>query len=226
MQQKIITMTQLALYDKHEGADDLKVNDYFRHDYIYKKNLGTRMAVGIGGFIMLVLYWTRTILLDEYFDLFNLDFQTYLYDSLLFILAILALYSLIGTVQGTREYYLVQKRLTRYHALMRQLEKINDRAQKSKDEKVEGEAVATEPSGPRVPRPRLPVLPRESGLDETRSILRPELEAVRAASTPVSTPVEDLNETRPLSSPVYKNPFPPNPQRSQGEPNGTNTDNP
>jgi len=207
MQQKIITMTQLALYDKHEGAHDLKVNDYFRHDYIYKKNLGTRLAVGFGGFIMLVLYWTRTILMDEYFDLFNLDFQTYLYDSLLFILAILALYSLIGTIQGTREYYLVQKRLTRYHALMRQLEKINDRAQKSANEKAEEEAAAEEKPAARLPKPRKPAA--EGDLSETRSILRPELEAIRNTAPP-----------------VYRNPFPPTPQRSQGDSNGTDTDNP
>jgi hypothetical protein len=129
VQQKIITMTQLALYDKHNSASDQAANDYFRHDYIYRKNLGTRFAVGIGGFIMLILYWARNFLIDGA-DLFELDFSTHLTDSILFILAILAVYSLIGTIQGTREYYLVQKRLTRYLALVRQLERINERSQK------------------------------------------------------------------------------------------------
>lgn len=127
MQQKIITMTQLALYDKHKGAADQNANDYFRHDYIYRKNLGTRFAVGFGGFIILLLYWGRMFFIDGA-ELFELDFAQVATDSIFFMLAILAVYSLIGTIQSTREYYMVQKRLTRYHALVRQLERINERA--------------------------------------------------------------------------------------------------
>ncbi|MCL2204441.1 MAG: hypothetical protein FWB88_10955 [Defluviitaleaceae bacterium] len=195
MQQKIITMTQLALYDKHEGATDQIANDYFRHDYIYRKNLGTRFAVGFGGFIMLGLYWARNILLDGT-DIFEIDFATHLTDSIFFILALLAVYSLIGTIQGTREYYLVQKRLTRYHALVRQLERINERAKKTAEEKAaeeaEEEAAITRPTRPTRPYPR-----------ETE---------------------EDLGETRRIPSLLYKNPFPP--QRSASEPDGTDTAHP
>ena len=53
--QKILLMTKLALYEKHYGAVDRAANDYFRHDFIYKKNLGTRFAVGFGGLIILAL---------------------------------------------------------------------------------------------------------------------------------------------------------------------------
>ena len=134
MQQKIITMTQLALYDKHKGSADQNANDYFRHDYIYRKNLGTRLAVGVGGLILLALYLTRAILIQGA-DVFELDFAGYLRDSIFFMLALLAFYSLIGTIQGTREYYLVQKRLTRYMALVRQLERINERANRSSESK-------------------------------------------------------------------------------------------
>jgi len=109
-QQKIVTMTKLALYDKHEGAADRAANDYFRHDYIYRKNLGTRLAVGFGGMIILLIYWLRVIFLDGV-DVFELYIQHHVTESILFILAIMAVYSLIGTIQGTREYYLVQKRL-------------------------------------------------------------------------------------------------------------------
>jgi hypothetical protein len=52
----------------------------------------------------------------------------------LFLLALMALYSLIGTIQGTREYYLVQKRLDHYLSLMRQLERIETRSQKQTEE--------------------------------------------------------------------------------------------
>ncbi|MCL1884124.1 MAG: hypothetical protein FWF81_10290 [Defluviitaleaceae bacterium] len=120
-QQKIIAMTKLALYDKHEGATDRAANDYFRHDYIYRKNMGTRLSVGLGGVIILVLYWLRIIIVDG-IDIFEMDIRYYAQDTVFFIVALVAIYSLIGTIQGTREYYLVQKRLQRYQGMLRFLE--------------------------------------------------------------------------------------------------------
>ena len=132
-QLKIITMTRLALYDKHEGVNDRIVNAFFRHDHIYRNNLGTRFAVGLGSIIILVIYWLQAILLNER-DLFELDFRQYGIDSLMFIIAVLAVYSLIGTIQGTRQYYLVQKRLAQYQALVRQLERLEERATRVYDD--------------------------------------------------------------------------------------------
>jgi len=121
-QQKIVTMTKLALYDKHNGPADRAASEYFRHDYIYKKNLGTRIAVGIGGLLVIAIYWLRVVLLDGA-DILQMDIRQYLTDSVLFLVALLAVYSLIGTIKGTREYYLIQKRLENYSSLVRQLER-------------------------------------------------------------------------------------------------------
>ena len=128
--QKIAIMTKLALYDKHEGTADRAASEYFRHDYIYKKNLGTRIAVGFAGFIIIALYWGRMLLIDG-MDIMQMDIQQHLINSLLFLVALLAVYSLIGTIQGTREYYLIQKRLDRYNMLLHQLEKYENRVQKT-----------------------------------------------------------------------------------------------
>ncbi|MCL1862513.1 MAG: hypothetical protein FWF78_02985 [Defluviitaleaceae bacterium] len=128
-QQKIITMTKLALYDKHEGTHDREANDYFRHDYIYRKNLATRISVGIGGVLILALYWLRVVFVDG-IDIFEIDIQYHATDSILFIIALVAFYSVIGTVQGTREYYLVQKRLNRYQNMLRFLEEGDVRVRK------------------------------------------------------------------------------------------------
>ena len=124
-QHKIITMTKLALYDKHKAAADSEANDYFRHDYIYRKNLGTRLSVGFCGLVILAIYWLRVIFIDEV-DIFELYLRQYVIESILFILALMAVYSLIGTIQGTREYYLVQKRLDEYDGWMKLLERIDE----------------------------------------------------------------------------------------------------
>ena len=129
-EQKIVTMTQLALYDKHEGPQDRAANDYFRHDFIYRNNLGTRLAVGMGALIILAVYWLQALVVNQ-IDIFNMDLQAYITDSVMFLLAILAVYSLIGSIQGTRQYYLVQKRLSQYQALVRQLERMEERGRKA-----------------------------------------------------------------------------------------------
>ena len=126
-QQKIIVMTKLALYDKHTGSADRAANEYFRHDYIYKKNLGTRLAVGLGAVLILAIYWVGVLFVGEEVDVFELNIQAHLTEAILFVLAVLAVYSLIGTIQGTREYYLVQKRLNEYQTNMRTLERMNER---------------------------------------------------------------------------------------------------
>jgi len=133
---KIITMTRLALYDKHEGSQDRIANDYFRHDFIYRNNLGTRIAVGLGGLIILLIYWLRALLVNE-LDIFELNIQEHVTDSVFFLLAILAVYSLIGSIHGTRQYYLVQKRLAQYQAMVRQLERLEERSHRAyEDEEV------------------------------------------------------------------------------------------
>jgi hypothetical protein len=142
--QKIITMTKLALYDKHEGAADREANNYFRHDYIYRKNLGTRISVGIAGVIILAIHWLR-IFFVEGEDLFEIRIQDYVMEAVVFLIALLAIYSLIGTIQGTREYYLVHKRLNRYLGMLRFLENADERA-------VKPAPVPEEPERERRPR--------------------------------------------------------------------------
>jgi len=127
--QKILLMTKLAVYDKHDGPSDRAANEYFRHDYIYRKNLGTRLAVGTGGLIILAFYWLRVIFIDGA-DVFEMYFQTYITNSVFFLLALLAFYSLVGTIKGTRDYFLVQKRLEKYNRLVKHLERIDERGRK------------------------------------------------------------------------------------------------
>jgi len=124
-------MSKLARYDKHSGSTDRAANDYFRHDYIYRKNLATRLAVGFGAILIQALYWLRIIFIDGV-DLFEINLQQHIQDSVLFILAVLAVYTVIGTLQGTREYYLVQKRIKDYEQLVDDMERLNEREERNK----------------------------------------------------------------------------------------------
>jgi hypothetical protein len=182
--QKIITMTKLALYDKHEGASDREANDYFRHDYIYRKNLGTRISVGIAGIVLLVIHWIRIIFVDGV-DIFEIRIQDHVLESVLFIVAIIAVYSLIGTIQGTREYYLVQKRLKRYLGMLRFLENADERVAKPAP-------VQEEPERERRPR-------RDAPLDTLSGTSRERPERTERPERSERSERERLREPLPLT---------------------------
>ena len=132
---KIIVMTQLALYDKHYGKSDRLVNEYFRHDYIYRKNLGNRLAVGSGAILIMAIYWIRNIFIEGV-DVFELYIRQHITDAVLFILAVMAFYTVIGIIQGTREYFLVEQRLKHYEDLVAYLERADEREQNRSGEMV------------------------------------------------------------------------------------------
>ena len=123
---KIIVMTQLALYDKHHGKADRLVNEYFRHDYIYRKNLGNRRAVGSGAVVIMAIYWVRNIFIEGV-DVFELYIRQHIIDAILFVLAVMAFYTVIGIIQGTREYFLVEQRLKYYEDLVAYLDRVDER---------------------------------------------------------------------------------------------------
>ena len=122
---KIIVMTQLALYDKHHGKSDRLVNEYFRHDYIYRKNLGNRLAVGSGAVVIMAIYWVRNIFIEGV-DVFELYIRQHIIDAIIFILAVMAFYTVIGIIQGTREYFLAQQRLKHYEDLVSYLDWVDE----------------------------------------------------------------------------------------------------
>lgn len=132
---KIIVMTRLALYDKHQGRMDRQLAELFRHDYIYAKNLWNRLAVGSGAVALVAIYWLRNILLDGV-DVFELYMRQHIADAALFVLAVMAAYTVIGIIQGTREYYHMEERLRQYEALVEYLERADEREQRAR----EGEA--------------------------------------------------------------------------------------
>ena len=122
---KIILMAQMAVHDKRHGDSDRAIFSYYRRDYIYRKNMWTRLSVSIGAVVMLGLYWLYQIFVYG-IDIHELDIQQSVTDSVLFLLAIMALYTFIGTIQGTHQYHRVRKRMERYMSMLNQLEYINN----------------------------------------------------------------------------------------------------
>lgn len=122
---KVIIMSKMALHDKRYGESDRAAYSYFRRDYIYRKNVWTRICVSVGAVFLLGIYWLYEIFIYGV-DLNAIDIQQSVMDSVLFLIAVMAVYTFIGTVQGTHEYHKIQKRMDHYMALMERLDRLPD----------------------------------------------------------------------------------------------------
>lgn len=122
---KIITMAKMASYDKNHGEADREIFSFFRRDYIYRKNMWTRLCVSLGAGFLAGLYWLYQLFVYG-IDIHELDIQQSITDTVLFLLAVMAFYTLVGTIQGTHQYHLVQKRMEKYLSMIQELERLPD----------------------------------------------------------------------------------------------------
>jgi len=118
---KIRIMSKMAIYDKKDFDRDSKAGQYFRHDYIYKRNMRMRFFLGIGC-VILLFFHVMYLLAIEGADLFAMDFQAEAMRLLFFGVLIMVAYSFIGTIVYTREFLISERRINAYFALMRRLD--------------------------------------------------------------------------------------------------------
>ena len=118
--EKIIMMTKLAVYDKNLGGQDRKILEYFRHDYIYRKNFWTRACAVTGAFILLLFYWADKILVQGT-DVTELDLRQTGVDILTYLTAAAVFFTLIGTLIAAIEYSRAKKRHANYKETLRKL---------------------------------------------------------------------------------------------------------
>ena len=134
---KIIIMTRLAVYDKYDGKADKKANEYYRHDYVYRKNIWIRVCAAFGTVILLSFYWLNEIFVKGV-ELSSLDIQKELTSTGIFMLFILALYTIIGMRLGHKEYDLSQARLRKYYYWLNQLDHLVQRDNGYSEEDIDG----------------------------------------------------------------------------------------
>ena len=118
--EKIIIMTKLASYDKNNSEEDSRILGYFRHDYVYRKNVVDRFFVLLGGLILLAIDYMRRIFLYD-LDVFTLDFFKELRGILIFLGVLLVIYTVIGSIKHNYEYTKCQLRMKKYRIYTKRL---------------------------------------------------------------------------------------------------------
>jgi len=114
-------MAKMAVYDKRYGKADRAAFSFYRRDYIYRKNMWTRFSVGIGSLFLLGIYWLHEIFIYGT-DIQELDIYQSVTNSVLFLVTVMAFYTMVGTIQGTIEYYKIQRRMEDYIDMIHFLE--------------------------------------------------------------------------------------------------------
>ena len=135
---KIILMAKLAVYDKHNGKNDHKDDEYFRQDYIYSNNMRTRFYAFFGCIILAVFYFLHIASYQET-DIFSIDYLSEAIRVGIFFTVVLVGYTFIGTILYTARHVQLQKRLDEYYGLLSKLDS-NPEAQEEDREKDEEES--------------------------------------------------------------------------------------
>lgn len=121
--EKIRVMTKLAIYEKNNGKDDIKMTQYFKRDYVRLQLLNTFVAVTIAyGLILLsVFVYHSEYVIKEAVNLNYTAIGTYILGIYLMILIVYALCVIIGY---SIKYEASRKRLSGYNKGLKYLQKL------------------------------------------------------------------------------------------------------
>lgn len=120
---KIRLMTKLAIYEKEDGKEDIRLGKYYRVDYVRYQLLKTIVAVTCGYLILVLL----TILYNmEYLiaEAVKLDYAAIGRTMLGIYLVLLLAFSGIAVLGYTIKYNRSRKKLAKYYRMLKRLRTI------------------------------------------------------------------------------------------------------
>ncbi|MGN0505573.1 MAG: hypothetical protein ACI4FZ_03375 [Lachnospiraceae bacterium] len=120
---KVRLMTKLAIYEKKEGKEDIKLSKYFRRDYVRLHLIYNIIAVTIGYLLVLALicayqmeYLIKEAVRLDYIGIGKIILGIYIIILTVYIMASLVGYSLY--------YDRSRKKLAKYFRMLRRLRSI------------------------------------------------------------------------------------------------------
>ena len=125
-------MTSCAIYEKHEGREDIEMSKYYKADYVRFGLLRTIIAVTCGFVLAVVVYLLYHI--DHYLEIaFDIDFKQAGIRLGLAYGIILALYLIIMRTIYSIKYVRSRQRLAEYYRNLGKINKLNDEEPPVKD---------------------------------------------------------------------------------------------
>jgi hypothetical protein len=119
-ERKIRLMTKLAIYEKKDGKEDLKLAKYYKGDYARLQAWKTGIAVTIAYVLLLVVAAVYKL---EYFldNAFIIDFKELGMKVLGIYVIVLTVYVVIAMLGYSLKYAASRKKLAKYFRMLRKL---------------------------------------------------------------------------------------------------------
>ncbi|MBR4343969.1 MAG: hypothetical protein IKP88_14945 [Lachnospiraceae bacterium] len=119
-ERKIRLMTKLAIYEKKEGKEDLKLAKYYKGDYARLQAWKTGIAVTVAYVLLLIVAAVYKL---EYFldHAFEIDFEALGKKVLGIYVIVLAVYVISAMLGYSLKYAASRKKLARYFRMLRKL---------------------------------------------------------------------------------------------------------
>jgi len=119
-ERKIRLMTKLAIYEKKDGKEDLKLAKYYKGDYARLQAWKTGIAVTIAYVLLLVVAAVYKL---EYFldNAFVIDYKELGMKVLGIYIIVLTVYVIIAMLGYSLKYAASRKKLAKYFRMLRKL---------------------------------------------------------------------------------------------------------
>jgi len=119
-ERKIRLMTKLAIYEKKEGREDLKLAKYYKGDYARLQAWKTGVAVTVAYLLLLVVAAVYKL---EYFfaNAFEINYEALGKRVLGIYVIVLAAYVIFAILGYSLKYAASRKKLARYFRMLRKL---------------------------------------------------------------------------------------------------------
>lgn len=120
---KVRLMTRLAMYEKKEGKEDIRLSRYFRRDYVRAKLINNLIAVTIGYLLVLLMIGAYRM---EYLirEAVRLDYIGIGKTILGIYIIILTIYTMAALIGYSLYYDYSRKNLAKYFRMLRRLRSI------------------------------------------------------------------------------------------------------
>ena len=126
---KVKVMTKMAMYENRQGAEDKKINMYYKRDYVSFKTLVSAMWMTIGYAVVVAL--VACIYFDEILKRMSVDFLiAFIVAIVVLYLAILLLYVIGASQFYKRKYTDARRRLKKFNQNLTRLNRMYEKERK------------------------------------------------------------------------------------------------
>lgn len=125
-EEKVMLMTKMAAFEKHEGKKNMNIINYYRSDYIGFQVVKAIIAATLS-FVLLGIVYLLYNFEDLMADIYKMDLMSLGKQLIILYLCVVGVYALIIYIVYTYRYSKAKRKLKNYYMDLRQLENMNNR---------------------------------------------------------------------------------------------------